>query len=285
VWNLDAWLELRDPAAGSGEPDAVAAVVRELAAWFGWDDLFNIRIHGELLRDRHVLTAAALTNHRDSRTELWDELLGEVVRRLPGSYGLVYERDDETDDPPGRNAFRVRVVAGGTVEERPDPFLSPAVPVVDTESVEDLPAVIPVPGGPPPPGDATPAGAEGEVHAWLRLWDSVDDDPPDDPAGEPSWDRDRRRLHALQAAADREPSPGLRIRYDSLNGGLRLTATLHGPLDGAAAAFLESRLTATLATFPASYGLVHERAWGGPFAVRAVARGRVHRRGDPFLSP
>ncbi|WP_084506113.1 Imm7 family immunity protein [Amycolatopsis sp. ATCC 39116] len=34
-----------------------------------------------------------------------------VSRRLPGSYGLLYERDDEIRIPPGPNAFRVTVLA------------------------------------------------------------------------------------------------------------------------------------------------------------------------------
>jgi hypothetical protein len=35
-------------------------------------------------------------------------------------------------EPPGPNAFRVRVVARGTVTEQPDPFLSPCIPAIET---------------------------------------------------------------------------------------------------------------------------------------------------------
>jgi Immunity protein 7 len=58
------------------------------------------------------------------------ELLQFLAARLPGAYGLLYEHDDERTEPPGPNAFRVRVLARGMVTERADPFLSPLRPVV-----------------------------------------------------------------------------------------------------------------------------------------------------------
>jgi hypothetical protein len=71
--------------------------------------------------------AAALVAEGD-RLELFLAIIG---RRLPGSFGLIYERDDEMPDPPGTNAFRVRVMARGKLTERQDPFLSPVNPVIE----------------------------------------------------------------------------------------------------------------------------------------------------------
>jgi hypothetical protein len=62
---------------------------------------------------------------RDSCAFL-DELLALIARVLPASYGLVYERSDETG-----NAFRVRTMARGRLTERTDPLLSPANPVIE----------------------------------------------------------------------------------------------------------------------------------------------------------
>jgi Immunity protein 7 len=59
------------------------------------------------------------------------DLLNFLAQRLPGSYGLLYESDDERIEPPGNNAFRVRVLARGSVTERDDPFLSPRHPVIE----------------------------------------------------------------------------------------------------------------------------------------------------------
>ena len=60
-------------------------------------------------------------------TELF-ALIGEVA---PGSYGLLYWRDDEDPTPPGRDQWRVRTLAKGKTEDRFDPFLSPSVPVIE----------------------------------------------------------------------------------------------------------------------------------------------------------
>jgi hypothetical protein len=59
------------------------------------------------------------------------DLVNFLAQRLPGSYGLLYESDDERTEPPGNNAFRVRVLARGSVTERDDPFLTPLQPVIE----------------------------------------------------------------------------------------------------------------------------------------------------------
>ena len=78
-----------------------------------------------------TVTLQGELNRRLGYGDLLTELLDLLARRLPGSYGLVYERDDERVDPPGGNAFRVRVLARGAVTERDDPFLSPSRPVIE----------------------------------------------------------------------------------------------------------------------------------------------------------
>jgi hypothetical protein len=60
-----------------------------------------------------------------------DALLTFIKQHAPGSYGLLYWRDDEDDRPPGRDNFHVHVLAKGTVVERFDPFLSPAIPTIE----------------------------------------------------------------------------------------------------------------------------------------------------------
>lgn len=60
-----------------------------------------------------------------------EDTIDFVRTRLPGSWGLLYERDDETTLPPGPNAFRVTVLARGELSVRSDPFLSPCIPVIE----------------------------------------------------------------------------------------------------------------------------------------------------------
>jgi Immunity protein 7 len=69
------------------------------------------------------------SNHRNSTFD--DLLVGVhgVAKRAPGSYGLVYYRDDE--DPKHHDEFRVLVIRRGQLAEEADPFLSPTVPVIE----------------------------------------------------------------------------------------------------------------------------------------------------------
>jgi Immunity protein 7 len=83
------------------------------------------------LNGQWVLTAACWTNRRRGEAVALDDLLEFVAERLPGSWGLAYDRDDQMPEPYGPNRFRVRVMARGSVTEADDPFLSPARPVIE----------------------------------------------------------------------------------------------------------------------------------------------------------
>lgn len=54
------------------------------------------------------------------------ERVGQIA---PGSYGLLYVRDDESNQYP--NEFRVFRLARGQVTEHPDVLLSPVIPSVE----------------------------------------------------------------------------------------------------------------------------------------------------------
>ncbi|WP_086764639.1 Imm7 family immunity protein [Streptomyces bobili] len=60
-----------------------------------------------------------------------DELVAYIARRFPGSWGMLYDRSDDGGILNADNAFRVRVMRRGIVEERLDPFLSPCNPVIE----------------------------------------------------------------------------------------------------------------------------------------------------------
>ena len=132
-----AWIGLAESAEESDLGGLAEAVgeLEELAADSKWHDaVFEVRN----LNGQYFVTADGMVNRRREEGERLDLFLAVIARRLPGSWGLIYERDDEMPDPPGPNAFRVRVLARGRVVEHPDPFLSPVHPVI-----EDLP----LPGG------------------------------------------------------------------------------------------------------------------------------------------
>ncbi|GAA3653250.1 Imm7 family immunity protein [Streptomyces fenghuangensis] len=80
---------------------------------------------------QYFVTVNGLVNRRrDEATEL-EELLRYIATRFPGSWGLLYERSADMEEPPGQNAFRVRVMARGEIHTRLDPFLSPTRPVIE----------------------------------------------------------------------------------------------------------------------------------------------------------
>jgi hypothetical protein len=55
-----------------------------------------------------------------------------LAERLGGaSWGLLYERSADMEEPPGQGGFRVRVMARGEIQVRLDPFLSPVRPVIE----------------------------------------------------------------------------------------------------------------------------------------------------------
>ncbi len=73
---------------------------------------------------------AGQRNHRTSHPF---ELFEWIALHAPGSYGLLYVRDDE-DDMRGSdftNCFRAWRLCRGIFAELDDPFLSPAIPVVE----------------------------------------------------------------------------------------------------------------------------------------------------------
>jgi hypothetical protein len=72
-----------------------------------------------------------LINRRRDEAEEVDILVRYVADRFPGAWGILYERSDDFDFPPGPGAFRVRIVARGEISIRLDPFLSPTQPVIE----------------------------------------------------------------------------------------------------------------------------------------------------------
>src|ERR1700730_11845658 len=125
-----AWVGLSESTEESdlGGLQEVVEELEELVADSSWHDaVFELRN----LNGQYFLTADGLVNRRREEGGRLDLFLAIIARKLPGSWGLIYESDDGMADPPGPNAFRVRVLARGTITEHQDPFLSPCNPVIE----------------------------------------------------------------------------------------------------------------------------------------------------------
>jgi hypothetical protein len=125
-----AWIGLaQSPAEGDDELFAQAVdEIEDLVSRSKWHDTsFQL----QNLNGQYFLTATGMVNRRREEGRRLDEILDMVRRSLPGSWGVIYERDDEAPYPPGPNAFRVRIIARGLINEKLDPFLSPCSPVIE----------------------------------------------------------------------------------------------------------------------------------------------------------
>src|SRR5919205_798611 len=132
VYAVHGWFVLRQDAYGDTDftvEDANAQRIRAKADTLniGLDSLIDVRQSNGMW----LLTLGGYQNRPRGSDRALDEPLQSVGELLPGSYGILYESDDERVEPPGRNAFRVRVMVRGTVSERADPFLSPIQPKIE----------------------------------------------------------------------------------------------------------------------------------------------------------
>jgi hypothetical protein len=137
MFEYHGWVSLRATVAVEDSPEAdahnearlYAAVealrrrVAEIGDWY----LVDVR----WMNGSPFLHLAGNPNHRGMLGDEILELFRYVARIAPGSYGLLYLWDDE--DARYDNEFRVFRVVRGTVTEHADPFLSPAVPVLEDE--------------------------------------------------------------------------------------------------------------------------------------------------------
>lgn len=130
MYEFHGWLGLAESTEESeiSRLQPIIDELRTLLAGFVWP---NVKVALLLLNGTYFLTITANVNRRRSEAAQIEKVIHFISERLPGSWGLLYERDDETTAPPGPNAFRVRTVARGRVEEHTDPFLSPCRPTIE----------------------------------------------------------------------------------------------------------------------------------------------------------
>lgn len=130
MYECHGWFVLAEsPAeADTGSLQVGLVELRRLLDGFVWPN-----VHVELLNLNvdYFLTLTVLVNRRRAEAEHVEKTMQFLAERLPGSWGLLYERDDEARTWPGPNAYRVRRLARGQLEEHGDPFLSPCQPTIE----------------------------------------------------------------------------------------------------------------------------------------------------------
>jgi hypothetical protein len=131
VYEAHGWVGLAE-SPGEGDEGSLEGKVNEisdLVRRHRWPTTVAVSVHA--LNGQYWIALTVFVNRRREEAAWIDDLLELVGQRLPGSWGLLYERDDEMPVPPGPNAFRVTVLARGRASHRLDPFLSPCNPVIE----------------------------------------------------------------------------------------------------------------------------------------------------------
>lgn len=78
------------------------------------------------------LHLSGFLNHRSGEGQQVIDVFERVGRAAPGSYGILYVRDDE--DPAGRqNEFQVTVMRRGATFAVRDGLLSPCIPLIEDD--------------------------------------------------------------------------------------------------------------------------------------------------------
>ena len=102
-----------------------------------WENLLQ---HLQLLDSDLIQTqrhngcdSLSISGQHNHRAEYVLDLFRWVASNAPGSYGLLYVRDDEDVHRLGdhSNVFRAWKLCRGSFSEMDDPFLSPCIPVVE----------------------------------------------------------------------------------------------------------------------------------------------------------
>ena len=130
MYEFHGWLGLAESTeeADCGNLEAAISELRDRVQALGWQTA-NAEVL--LLNGQFFLRLTGLVNRRRDEARNVAELLTFVSNRLPGSWGMVYERSDDMPTPPGPGAFRVLVLSRGVVREHLDPFLSPVNPNIE----------------------------------------------------------------------------------------------------------------------------------------------------------
>ncbi len=131
MFEYHGWVTVQASAGDEETAERAAAVARvteRLSSLKGGSGLADLRwVNG--MAQVHL---GGFLNHRAGEGQTVVDLFAGVGQDAPGSYGLLYIRDDE--DPNGRvNEFQVLVMRRGKVTVHPDAFLSPCIPIIEDE--------------------------------------------------------------------------------------------------------------------------------------------------------
>lgn len=118
-----------------GDEDAEEAVAAQVKAMLEplnvdtWAKAEVVVRNGE-----YWLELSGNVNHANDMPNQIRQVLDFMATEAPGSYGLLWERDDEREHPPAQmNEFRVTRMARGQITTPKDAYFSPTVPTIEDQ--------------------------------------------------------------------------------------------------------------------------------------------------------
>jgi hypothetical protein len=130
MFEFHGWATIRESArdTDAGRLSAIIERINRRISEYSWHSGV-LGLH--VINGAYQLVTTGFTNHRDTRAAEITALYSEIAQIAPGSYGLLYMRNDEDPDPLRRNGFEVWVLARGALDVQSDGLLSPFVPTVE----------------------------------------------------------------------------------------------------------------------------------------------------------
>ncbi|PNY81769.1 Imm7 family immunity protein [Deinococcus koreensis] len=145
MFEFHGWFNIRESPQWPGEnsrENEIFGGLERLTGGFQWtvnNSSHHVQSDQNAVLDIGYMNGSCfihLRGHKNHRSSYWDDiqtLLEWICREAPGSFGLLYWRDDEGDPPAEANNFQVIVMARGELTTRFDPFLSPTIPTIEDE--------------------------------------------------------------------------------------------------------------------------------------------------------
>ncbi|HVJ62257.1 MAG TPA: Imm7 family immunity protein [Tahibacter sp.] len=130
MYEFHGWIALAETSQEIDEGGLEQKIVR-LQTLLDTLDFSPSIAHIVIHNGRCTLSLHAYPNRRRSEADNLRELIEHIVESMPGSYGIVYERDEQWELPHGRGLFCALVVKKGRWHIALDPFLSPNIPQIE----------------------------------------------------------------------------------------------------------------------------------------------------------
>lgn len=129
MYEFHGWAAIHETTkeVDAGNLDLIIKRVQNFVSGFHWSNgLFKIYPANGI----YYLSVGGLLNRKTNETENLINVYYFLAKEAPGSYGLLYIRDDESVDGHN-NEFKVIVLAKGSLQMKEDVLLSPCVPVIE----------------------------------------------------------------------------------------------------------------------------------------------------------